>query len=589
MPRSRGAGSGAGPRTGAGAGTRVPWVRRPRGATAPPVRSARRSTPSTTASAAASCGRPSVPQVVELVVELGGPLLLADQQDAPGHRALPGGIGIGGDPEQAGSAHHGVLALAEVGGELLGRLRQLLRVLAPDGVHRLGGVPEPLGVLAHLVQLVVVVLGRLESGHPALEPTPVPAHPGRQDLRGRLLCPLGPRRVRHESVEGIEELEVAIRREGLLDLRPARPGPLAERRVEAAPDRADHGVVRLGVDHRPQPVADDRRVTGIGQRPPEPLDLVADRVGHVTVDERPVRRQRRPHADGRRPGPGAPPRRVGGASGSRGASARRPAGSAGDAAPGRPAGPSRPRAAAPARARSPRTCRILRCTALGRTSAASIILSADSSSSGSPSTSSSSHSRQATGPALPSGVPVTSSSANSARTVPSAASRSRRVRRVRIVATSRNGARRAQATMSRRSCAGGWCRARLSGTRISSRPSLGRDLEVPSLVLAAGPAAQRDAGAGQGEVGGVEVDGVQLVDVLRAEPGDPGQRRQVRQLRVGAGCVGALDLALLGHGQVLPCPGERAASLSPRDARPGSRRRGRRAPACRRTSRSPGG
>ena len=193
----------------------------------------------------------------------------------------------------------------EVGREPVGRLGQPLRVLAPHRLSASAAYTQPLGVLAHLVQRAVAVLGPSPRAPSGAQPTPVLAHQPRQHLAARAAPPSGPGRVGDQPVEGIEQGEVALRGQRL-----PRPRRQAARRrsaydrVEPAPAPAcGPGSAGSVVEQVAQPVADHLGVARIRQAQRQPPDLVAERVGHVAVEQGPERRQRGAQPAAGHPGP----------------------------------------------------------------------------------------------------------------------------------------------------------------------------------------------------------------------------------------------------------------------------------------------
>ena len=398
-------------------------------------------------------------------------------------------------------------------GQPVGRLRQPLRVLAPHRVHRLGGVPQPLGVLAHLVQPASRSSASASAVHPALQPSPVLAHPGRQDSSRRPAGLLGPGRVGDQPVEGGRAGRGSGRTTAC-----RRRAPIPPELARRTSCRAGCGPGRRRLVGSASIIARSRSRTTLASRASaraRPSHLISSRMGSVTsrsTSGRYVASAERSRRQATRAWctPSSRRRRIWLSRRFSSVTCRisrrcsiRPAGRFGPTS-GSGTGPRRAIA---------EDMQDLRLTALGWTPAPP-----------------SARPRPRGGPARPrparaptparrpgraaSGVPVTWSSASSASTVPSSASRFRRVRRVPMVAIARVGPcppRRPRRGAARRG------EVPRPGQRNPDlvAPLVGGDLEVPTLVRAACPAAQRNTGPGQREVGGVEVDRVQLVHVRR--------------------------------------------------------------------------
>src|SRR3954465_9520776 len=118
---------------------------------------------------------------------------------------------LGRELAQQGPGDHAVVEVAEDLLDRLGRGGQPGGLGPERRLHRLHGVAQPLGGLAHLVQVLVAVwprLGLLCGPHPAAQALPLRVDAWAQHVVGRAQRHRVPRRPAHQLVEGVEQPEV---------------------------------------------------------------------------------------------------------------------------------------------------------------------------------------------------------------------------------------------------------------------------------------------------------------------------------------------------------------------------------------------
>lgn len=188
--------------------------------------------------------------------------------------------------------HHAVLVVAEQVLQALHRLHQPTGGVAQHRDRRLRRVPRPLGLLARLVQREVPVV-------PAFRVQPLLDQHGHlrevlaYGLPDHLLRLAAGRlqqgRVGDQGVEGFQQLEIPLAVEHS-EQSPSR-SPAAGLRPGTQPgaDGPGHQGPRQLAEGGRQPLGQHLLVPVDAQLPGQPLQLLADRVGHRTVEDLAVR------------------------------------------------------------------------------------------------------------------------------------------------------------------------------------------------------------------------------------------------------------------------------------------------------------